>query len=119
LVEAAEYFRDITGRQVTFEYVLLGGINDRPEHAVELGKLLRRQGAFVNLIPFNPVPRSAFQTPASDDSGASRKFSSAGHSGEDPQTQRFGRQRRLRPASAFSRRRPQLLELESAARIEA
>jgi 23S rRNA (adenine2503-C2)-methyltransferase len=41
-------------RRVTFEYVLLGGVNDAPQHASELGALARQCGAFVNLIPLHP-----------------------------------------------------------------
>src|SRR5262249_8973066 len=41
ILEAADYFQATTGRQVTYEYVLLGGINDRREHAAELGRLLK------------------------------------------------------------------------------
>src|SRR5262249_10899036 len=55
ILEAADYFFQKTGRQVTFEYVLLGGLNDRPEHARELGRLLQGRKAHVNLIPFNDV----------------------------------------------------------------
>lgn len=120
LVEAAEYFRDVTGRQVTFEYVLLGGINDRPEHAVELGKLLRRQGAFVNLIPFNPVPGLPFQTPASDDS---RRFAEILVGRGIPVKIRKRKGSAVNAACGQLRRSvvvaPQLVELESAARIEA
>jgi 23S rRNA (adenine2503-C2)-methyltransferase len=55
ILEAADYFQATTGRQVTYEYVLLGGINDRREHAAELGRLLKGRQAHVNLIPFNDV----------------------------------------------------------------
>ncbi len=41
-------------RRVTFEYVLLGGVNDRPTEAAELARLARAAGAFVNLIPLHP-----------------------------------------------------------------
>jgi 23S rRNA (adenine2503-C2)-methyltransferase len=41
-------------RRVTFEYVMLGGVNDGPEHARELAALAKRCGAFVNLIPLHP-----------------------------------------------------------------
>ncbi|MFO0877750.1 MAG: 23S rRNA (adenine(2503)-C(2))-methyltransferase RlmN [Gemmataceae bacterium] len=55
ILEAADYFQEKTGRQVTYEYVLLRDLNDRPQHAAELGRLLRGRGAHVNLIPFNDV----------------------------------------------------------------
>ena len=51
-------------RRVTFEYVMLGGINDRPEHAAELTRLARECRAFVNLIPLHPGGTMGF-TPSS------------------------------------------------------
>jgi 23S rRNA (adenine2503-C2)-methyltransferase len=39
---------------VTFEYVMLGGVNDAVEHAIQLGQLAREARAFVNLIPLHP-----------------------------------------------------------------
>jgi 23S rRNA (adenine2503-C2)-methyltransferase len=52
--------------RVTFEYVLLGGINDQPQHADELIKLIRRANlpAKVNLIAWNPGPGIPYTTPA-------------------------------------------------------
>jgi 23S rRNA (adenine2503-C2)-methyltransferase len=55
ILEAADYFYRRTKRQVTYEYVLLRGVNDGPEHADELAGLLRGRQAHVNLIPFNDV----------------------------------------------------------------
>ncbi|MFA0757460.1 MAG: hypothetical protein PVTTEEND_001170 [Candidatus Fervidibacter sp.] len=49
-----EYFQ-ATKRRISFEYVLLKGVNDRPEHAVELARLLRDFPCHVNLIPYNPT----------------------------------------------------------------
>jgi 23S rRNA (adenine2503-C2)-methyltransferase len=52
-------------RRVTFEYVMLGGVNDRPEHARELATLARACRAFVNLIPLHPGGALGFTpTPA-------------------------------------------------------
>jgi 23S rRNA (adenine2503-C2)-methyltransferase len=48
-------------RRVTFEYVMLAGVNDSPEHARELARLLRDVPSKVNLIPFNPFPEAGFQ----------------------------------------------------------
>jgi 23S rRNA (adenine2503-C2)-methyltransferase len=62
LAAADEYF-ELTGRRVTFEYVLLSGVNDQPEHARQLVKLLRGRPALVNLIPYNPVPGLPYRTP--------------------------------------------------------
>ena len=50
VIEAAKKF----DRRVTFEYVMLGGVNDALEHAIALGQLARQCGAFVNLIPLHP-----------------------------------------------------------------
>lgn len=63
LLSAAEEYIAATGRRVTFEYVLLEGVNDRPEQAVQLGQLLRGLHCHVNLIPFNPVPGVPFRRP--------------------------------------------------------
>lgn len=48
-------------RRVTWEYVMLKGINDQPEHAKELLALIKGIPSFVNLIPFNPWPGSPFE----------------------------------------------------------
>ena len=55
------YVEKQNARNVTFEYVMLDGVNDRPEHARELAQLLRGRDAKVNLIPFNPFPGSGFE----------------------------------------------------------
>jgi 23S rRNA (adenine2503-C2)-methyltransferase len=64
ILAAADYFLEKTGRQVTFEYVLLGGLNDGPDHAHALARLLHGRGAHVNLIPFNDVHGLAFRRPS-------------------------------------------------------
>ena len=52
-------------RRVTFEYVMLGGVNDQPEHAAQLAQLARECRAFVNLIPLHPGGSMGFTpTPA-------------------------------------------------------
>ena len=56
-----EYVRDESRRRITFEYVMLAGINDSPEHARQLAKLLKGIPAKMNLIPFNPFPQSQYQ----------------------------------------------------------
>ncbi len=50
------YLDEQNGRSVTFEYVMLDGVNDSPAQARALAKLLRGHPAKVNLIPFNPFP---------------------------------------------------------------
>jgi len=58
ILEAADLYAERTGRRVTYEYVLIGGVNDLTEHALELGRLLRGRLCHVNLIPWNPVEDS-------------------------------------------------------------
>jgi 23S rRNA (adenine2503-C2)-methyltransferase len=64
ILSAADYFFERTSRQVTYEYVLLGGINDAAEQANELAKLLRGRSAHVNLIPYNDVAGLPYHPPA-------------------------------------------------------
>jgi 23S rRNA (adenine2503-C2)-methyltransferase len=66
ILEAADYFHEKTGRQVTFEYVLLSGINDDATHARELARLLRGRHAHVNLIPFNDVEGLPYRRPSQE-----------------------------------------------------
>jgi 23S rRNA (adenine2503-C2)-methyltransferase len=56
LLEALRAFEAAGGRRITFEYVLIDGINDAPAQALELAELVREFQAHVNLIPFNPIP---------------------------------------------------------------
>jgi 23S rRNA (adenine2503-C2)-methyltransferase len=63
ILEAADYFFERTGRQVTFEYVLLGGINDSADHARELTRLLGQRNIHINLIPFNDVEGLLYRRP--------------------------------------------------------
>ena len=62
LAAADAYFRR-TGRQVTYEYVLLRGVNDRRTDAIALGRLLSNRRAHVNLIPYNAVAGLSFERP--------------------------------------------------------
>jgi 23S rRNA (adenine2503-C2)-methyltransferase len=64
VMEAADSYFERTGRRVTYEYVLLHGVNDLPEDAAALGRLLARRKAHVNLIPYNPVPGLPFRRPS-------------------------------------------------------
>lgn len=50
-------------RVVTVEYTLIAGVNDQPEHARQLVKVLRRLPCKLNLIPFNPFPNSGYERP--------------------------------------------------------
>jgi 23S rRNA (adenine2503-C2)-methyltransferase len=61
---AADAYVAATGRRVTYEYVLLSGVNDGLTEARRLARLLRGRLAHVNLIPFNPAPGLEFKRPS-------------------------------------------------------
>jgi 23S rRNA (adenine2503-C2)-methyltransferase len=63
LVDAAQAYGTTTGRRVSYEWVLLADVNDTERDAKELGRLLRRKLAHVNLIPFNPVEDTPYRAP--------------------------------------------------------
>jgi 23S rRNA (adenine2503-C2)-methyltransferase len=64
LMNAVRYYIDKTGRRISFEYGLFGGVNDSVEHAEELATLLKGIKCHVNLIPVNYVPeRDYVRTP--------------------------------------------------------
>src|SRR5215831_16870277 len=63
LVPAADRFAERTGRRVSYEWVLLAGVNDTERDARELGALLRGRLAHVNVIPFNPVDEAPYREP--------------------------------------------------------
>ncbi|BAQ65631.1 23S rRNA (adenine(2503)-C(2))-methyltransferase RlmN [Geminocystis sp. NIES-3709] len=65
LAECREYVK-ITGRRVTFEYILLAGVNDLPQHAKELVQHLRGFQTHVNLIPYNPISEVDYQRPSQE-----------------------------------------------------
>ncbi|MFV2060532.1 MAG: 23S rRNA (adenine(2503)-C(2))-methyltransferase RlmN [Gammaproteobacteria bacterium] len=66
LESCRRYIQDESRRKITFEYVMLDGINDQPAHARELIKLLRDIPSKVNLIPFNPFPQTDFKCSSAD-----------------------------------------------------
>jgi 23S rRNA (adenine2503-C2)-methyltransferase len=77
LLEDCRLYKKQTGRRVTFEYALLAGENDSPEHAKSLAKLLRSRvgrGCHVNLLPWNPIAGSDHLRPSN---AAVRRFSDA------------------------------------------
>jgi 23S rRNA (adenine2503-C2)-methyltransferase len=74
VMDAVRQVRLRSCERITFEYVLLGGVTDRPEHAREVARLVRRSGlpAKVNLIAWNPGPGIAFAMPQPEDVEAFR-----------------------------------------------
>jgi 23S rRNA (adenine2503-C2)-methyltransferase len=74
LIAAARVFPLRTREWITFEYVLLGGVNDMPEHAKESAELLRGLRCKVNLIALNPGPGIDFTTPDAERVAAFQKI---------------------------------------------
>jgi len=64
LVQASQSYAKASGRRVSYEWVMLAGVNDTERDAQELGVLLRRKLAHVNLIPFNPVDDTPYVAPS-------------------------------------------------------
>ncbi len=71
VLQAGEEYATSTGRRVTYEYILLGGVNDTEEHARQLAKILDGKLANVNLIPVNSVDERNFKPPTHN---ATQKF---------------------------------------------
>jgi 23S rRNA (adenine2503-C2)-methyltransferase len=67
ILDAADEYFTLTGRRISYEYVLMAGINDRPEHAEELAFILRGRNAHVNLIPMNGVNELIMTAPRDPD----------------------------------------------------
>ena len=61
LMEAVKYYEKTAGRRVTFEYIMLDGVNDSLECAKELVNLVRGTMSYINLIPYNPVDEHSFK----------------------------------------------------------
>ncbi len=67
LAACARYAERKKRESITFEYTMMRGVNDRPELARQLVKLMRRLPSKVNLIPFNPFPGARFERSSDDD----------------------------------------------------
>jgi 23S rRNA (adenine2503-C2)-methyltransferase len=67
ILDACRYYFEQSGREITLEYILLQGVNDRPEHARELARLCATMRANVNLIRYNEVEGLPFLRPRGDD----------------------------------------------------
>ncbi len=66
LLKDCRHYIETTGRRVSFEYILLGHLNDRIEHAEELAGILRGFQSHVNLIAYNPIEGEVFQRPSAN-----------------------------------------------------
>ena len=67
ILEAARYYFEKSGREITLEYILLHGVNDQVEHAKELAKLCKTLRTNVNLIRYNEVTGLPFKRPVAKD----------------------------------------------------
>lgn len=63
IMTAMEGYTQKTKRDITYEYTLIAGINDHPDHAHELSHLLHGKQCTVNLIPYNPIPGVKLKRP--------------------------------------------------------
>ncbi len=64
LLDAADRYFEVSGRRLTFEYVLLAGVNDSVQDAQRLAKLLKGKCQLLNVIPYNPVAGLSWRTPS-------------------------------------------------------
>jgi 23S rRNA (adenine2503-C2)-methyltransferase len=62
LMESLRSYSEDNHRRLTFEYILLSGVNDTDDHARQLAGLIRGMNAYVNLIPYNEVDENGFRT---------------------------------------------------------
>ncbi|MEX1182240.1 MAG: 23S rRNA (adenine(2503)-C(2))-methyltransferase RlmN [Gemmatimonadota bacterium] len=95
LMQALDRFEEAGGRRITFEYVMIDGVNDELAHAAELAALVRRFQAHVNLIPFNPIPGTEWQPTRG---GRLREFAKVLEAGGVPATIRSPRGRDIAAA---------------------
>lgn len=58
LIPALKHYYNVTRRRLTVEYILLDGVNDEPQHALQLAELIRPLVCNINLIPYNPISTS-------------------------------------------------------------
>lgn len=61
LMAACDRYTKATGRRISYEYALISGVNDTPDDAHEVGKLLKGKLAHLNLIPVNPIRERSYQ----------------------------------------------------------
>ncbi len=66
LVESCRYYFETTGREITLEYILLGGVNDSTEQAISLADIARRVRSHVNLLAYNPVVGLPYERPSNN-----------------------------------------------------
>lgn len=70
ITAACRHYFEKTGREITLEYILLHGVNDRPEHAAQLAAFCRQLRCNVNLIRYNPIEGLPYGRPTSESTAA-------------------------------------------------
>ena len=68
LLSALDYYSEKSNRRITFEYILLKGVNDNAECANQLADIVKGRNAYVNLIPYNSVDEADFKSSSDKDS---------------------------------------------------
>lgn len=66
LMAVLDDYTKLTNKRISYEYIMIKRVNDTPDHAAELGALLRNRLAHVNLIPYNPIPGEKFERSTRD-----------------------------------------------------
>ena len=74
LLKDCKKYIELTGRRVSFEYILLGGLNDKDIHAEQLANLMRGFQSHVNLIAYNPIAEENFKRPSQSRVNAFREL---------------------------------------------
>ncbi len=64
ILKDCKKYIELTGRRISFEYILLGGLNDKDIHAEQLANLMRGFQSHVNLIAYNPIAEERFKRPS-------------------------------------------------------
>lgn len=73
ILEATDHYFEVTGRRITYEFLLVGGLNDGLDEADRLSRLVHGHPGHVNLIPLNPVPEFPFKAPSPERVSAFRQ----------------------------------------------
>ncbi len=86
ILSAADRYWETSGRRLTFEYVLLGNLNDSPDHARSLARFIGKRAALVNIIPYNTVDGLPWEEPT--DASRERFLDVLRNAGVNVQTRR-------------------------------